>query len=79
MIEFALIENDELPYRVVIDNRLHGAGQTKSDAIVAALSVGKIFPLELREDKKAIASYLFWNYRANPNWAELIGILEREE
>ena len=75
MLKFSYIENDELPHRVLIDNRLHGAGQTKSDAVVTALSAGQMFPAEMRSDKKAIASFIFWN-EANPNWAELIRILE---
>jgi hypothetical protein len=78
MLNFTYIENDELPHRVVIDH-LHGAGQTRSDAVVAALSAGNVFPPELRGDKKAIAAYLFWNYRANPDWVELIHILEEGE
>jgi len=76
MLNFTYAENDELPHRVIIDDRLHGAGRTKSDAVVAALSVGRKFPSDLRDDKKAIASYLFWNYEANPGWSELIHVLE---
>jgi len=72
MVEFSYIENDGLPHRVTIDNRLHGAGQTKSDAIIAALSVGQMIPAELRGNKKAIAGFIFWNYEANPDWVELI-------
>ena len=78
-IEFTFVEGDELPHRVVIDNRLHGAGQTKSDAVIAALSVGNVFPRELRGDKKAIADYLFRNHAVKPLWSELITVLEKGE
>lgn len=76
MLNFTYVENDELPHRIEIDERLYGAGKTKSDAVVAALSVGNVFPPDLRGDKDAIASYLFWNYTANPDWVELISILD---
>ena len=79
MLTFTYVKNDELPHQVEIDKRLYGAGQTKSDAIVAALSAGNIFPPKLREDKKSIASYLFWNYTSNPDWIELIHVLEKEK
>lgn len=78
MLEFSFVRGDELPHRVVINN-LRGAGQTKSDAVLAALSAGKIFPFELGRNKKAVANYLFWNYYSNPDWLQLVSILEKGE
>jgi len=75
MLKFDYVEGDELPHRVQIDH-LHGAGQTKSDAVVAALSVGNVIPPELGDDKGAIAAYLFWNYPGDHDWLELICVLE---
>ena len=77
MIEFSFDGSSSLPHRVVVNGQLHGAGQTKSDAVVAALSAGGYVPAEIRHDKREIARHLFWNYEATPPWAELIGILDR--
>lgn len=76
-VESTFIEGAELPHRVVIDEHLHGAGQTESDAVMAALSAGNIIPPEIRHDKKAAARFLFWLFEARPGWALLIGILEQ--
>ena len=65
----------ELPYRVEIDN-LRGASETPAGAVVAALSAGHKIPSGKR-NPKGVANYLFWNYEANPDWARLIHILEK--
>lgn len=67
---------DELPYRVEIDG-LRGASISPSGAVIVALSAGGKIPLGMR-DRKAVASYLFWNYETNPDWVKLIHILEAD-
>ena len=71
MIEYNYIENDELPYRIIIDGYIHGAGITEKDAIMTALRVGQFIPKDCTRPNKA-KSYLFWNYEVSSDWAELI-------
>lgn len=77
MNHFSIIEGDELPFRVAIDN-LRGSGITPVGAICAALSVGGKIPSRMR-DPKTVAAYLFWNYEANPAWVELITALQQNQ
>ena len=70
------VVSDELPYRVEFDGLL-GASKSPSGAVVVALSAGHRIPLDKR-DPSAVASYLFWNYEANPDWVKLIHILEND-
>ena len=77
MLKTEIIENDELPYRIQIDE-LQGAGDSPSGAVIALLRVGKKIPTGLR-DKKEVTRYIFWNYQTNPDWAKLIHILENDK
>jgi len=77
MLKTEIIENDELPYRIQIDE-LRGAGDSPASAVIAALSVGKKIPIGLR-DKKEVARYIFWKYQTNAVWAKLIHILENDK
>ena len=77
MLKTEIIENDELPYRIQIDE-LRGAGDSPSGAVIAALSVGKKIPIGLR-DRTEAARYIFWNYQTNAVWAKLIHILEQDK
>ena len=70
MLKFEYIKENELPYRVQIDN-IFGAGITEKKAIMAALSVGGFIPKGCRDPKKA-GWYLFWNYNFNPAHITLI-------
>ena len=64
----------ELPYRIEVDN-LSGAGTSPATAAMAALSAGGRIPVGMR-DGKAAAAYIFWRYEHNPEWLQLIRILE---
>ena len=68
------IVNGELPYRVEIDG-LRGAATSPSQAVLAALRVGKKIPPGCRSPKDA-AAFLFWSYEPNTDWVRLIHILE---
>ena len=70
------IVNAELPYRVEIDGLL-GASISPARAVIVALGAGHKIPLNER-NRKGVASYLFWNYEANPDWVKLIHILEND-
>jgi len=76
MIKTEIIKDDELPYRIEIDN-LRGAAKSPAKATLAALSVGKIISSEMRNNPKLAASHIFWYYEANPDWVKLISILEQ--
>ncbi len=78
MIKTDFIKDDELPYRIEIDN-LHGAAKSPAKAALAALSVCKIISPEMRNDAKLAASHIFWYYEANPDWQKLISILENDK
>ena len=77
MLKTEIIKNDEVPYRIQIDE-LRGAGDSPSGAVIALLRVGKKIPTGLR-DKKEVARYLFWHYQTNAVWAKLIHILEQNK
>lgn len=67
----------ELPYSIELSNKgniVYGTGKTPATATMAALSVAKMIPSGLRDNMEA-ARVVFWNYRANYNWARLIHIL----
>ena len=66
----------ELPYRVEFD-KLKGAAMSPSRAVIAALSAGHKIPAGMR-NRKDVASYVFGNYAANPDWVKLISILEND-
>jgi len=70
------IVSGELPYRVEFDGLL-GASESPSGAVVVALSAGHRIPPD-RRNRKDVASYLFWNYEANPDWVKLIHVLETD-
>lgn len=70
------VVNGELPYRVEIDGLL-GASVSPSGAVITALSVGNKIP-SMKRYPSDVASYLFWNYEANPDWVKLIHILEND-
>ena len=77
MIKTEILKDDELPYRIEIDN-LRGAAKSPAKATLAALSVGKIISPEMRNDPKLAASHLLWYYEANPDWVKLIEILNND-
>ena len=76
MIKTEIIKGAELPYRIEIDGHLHGASQSPREAAIVALSVGGLLPFESRNEMNA-AGYIFWNFKANAEWAYLVRILEK--
>lgn len=75
MIKFSYIDDDELPYKVEIDEQYLGAGISEKKAIMAALRVGKFIPEGCINSKRA-ASHIFWNYEVSEGWNILIQKLE---
>ena len=59
-ISVEVIYGDELPYRVSIGGA-HGAADSPKSAVIAALSVGKLIPSEIRSDENAILDFLEMN------------------
>lgn len=76
MIKTEIIEGDELPFRIQIDE-LHGAGTSPSEAVMAALSAGGKIPAGMR-DKKDVARIIFWKYEYNIDWSYLIHVLKKD-
>lgn len=74
MLRTQVVEG-ELPYRVEIDG-LHGAADSPRQAVLTALRVGRRVPQGC--DASGAALYIFWNYKANPMWAQVIHILEQD-
>ena len=75
MLKTEIVAGD-LPFRIEIDG-LSGVGTSPSRAAMAALSAGRKIPIGER-NRKAAASYIFWNYETNPDWVRLIHILEQD-
>lgn len=68
---------DELPYRIKLSykgNIVYGTGITPATATMAALSIARMIPSGLRDNKEA-ARIIFWDYEPNKNWSRLIHIL----
>ena len=74
MIKTEFIENDELPYRIIMDKRFHGAGINPKDAVMALLRVGNFIPKDCKNYNRA-KSHLFWYYEINNGWNFLIQVL----
>lgn len=53
--------NTELPYSIRIGD-VRAIGDSPKSAVIAALSVGKLIPSEIRSDENAILDFLEMNY-----------------
>ena len=71
---------NELPYSVSIGG-VHGVADSPKGAVIAALSVGRLIPIELRNNgsyqKGAILDFLEMNYDNTPNRNILINTIRR--
>ena len=75
-ISAEVMYGNELPYRISIGG-VHGVSDSPKEAVIAALSVGKLIPIEIRKDDEAIGEYLERTYDDTPERNILINIIKR--
>lgn len=74
-VSVEIVYKDEFPYRVSIGGS-HGVGDNPKSAVIAALSVGRFIPNELRHDEDAILNFLEENYEDSSFRNILINIIK---